>query len=159
MSGDKGDSFRCHKECHTIFNNSWICVCGRHWKGIEPGTSHTLCKCYTSLLFSKLIVLKEFFSYTHMQARSRAWCMHACSHNWRCQQESRRGHWIPCRWSCPVGVLGKFSARHGPVCAPKHRAILSSSPTPTSVLSPETGSSSSIKASLEILVFMPQPSM
>lgn len=141
----------------TIFNNSWICVCvrERHWKGIEPSSSHTLRKCYhwtTSLLFSKLIIFKKIL-FTHTRR------MHACSHNWRCQQESRRGHWIPCRWSCPVWVLGMFSAKHMPVCVPKHWAILSSYPNPSTVLSPETSPSSSVKASLEILVFKPQSSI
>lgn len=81
----------------------------------------------TSLLFSKLSCFKRI-PFTHMHARS---CIvHARSHNCWCLKESRRGHWIPRRWSCPVCVLGKFSARHMPVCAPKHWAILSSYPTP-----------------------------
>lgn len=43
--------------------------------------THTLRKCYhwaTSLLFSKLIALKEFFSHTHIHAHSRM--AHACMH-------------------------------------------------------------------------------
>lgn len=139
-----------------------VCVRERHWKGIEPSTSHTtqmLSLGYIPSLF-KINCFKRIL-FTHTQARTLAHgaCMHACSHNWRCQQEFRRGHWIPCRWRCPMCVLGMFSARHVPVCASKHRAILSSYPNPTIALSPETSPSSSVKASLEILIFKPQPSM
>lgn len=136
-------------------------MCVRHWKGIEPRTSQTLHKCYTlgyiPALF-KINVLKESFSLTHTckHALAHGACMHAHTTEGASKSPeegtgSPAGKAAQCGcWECSLQDMGLYVLL---------RAILSSYPTPTSALSPETGPSSSVKASLEILVFMPQPSM